>query len=207
MIKKSQTRLNSGKIEVELKAWLEPPEKIKQKLKKISRFMGALKEEDIYFTFAHASGYQWHRFRLRTIGRQSIVTVKVPSSPASERGAGIEANREYEFEVSNPEAFKVFCQEFGFRVLIEKRKQVKRYLLKPAEKLFARPVIIELNHVENLGDFIELETLVEKDEEVPRASAFLNSLLTLLGVPRAKIETRAYTEMLYQKRRQLSPKS
>jgi adenylate cyclase class 2 len=207
MSTKSRPGLNSGKIEVELKAWLESPEKIKRKLRKIARFEAEIKEEDIYFTFAHTSGYQWHRFRLRTIGRRSIVTVKVPNRPTSEPGAGIEANREYEFAVSNPEAFKVFCREFGFRVLIEKHKRVRRYLLKPGRRLFAFPVHIELNHIENLGDFIELETLVEKEEQVPRASAFINSLLDTLGVPRSRIEPRAYTEMLYQQSQKQSPQS
>jgi adenylate cyclase class 2 len=111
-----------------------------------------------------------------------------------------ESNQEFEFEVSDPEAFKVFCQEFGFQVLIEKNKRVQKYLYLPPKKEFALPVIIELNQVEGLGNFIEIETIVKRKAQISKASQFLKSLLKKLGMPLSKIEPIPYTEMLYRKR-------
>jgi len=187
--------LNTGKIEVELKAWLDNPAKIKRKIEKLACCLEEIIEQDVYFTFAKTRGYQKKRFRLRRIGERAIVTVKVPAGSKSR----IEANKEYEFEVSCPNAFHVFCEQFGFRVLIEKKKRVRRYIYHPAKNEFSNPVNIELNYVENLGNFIELETIVETKAELAKASKYLKSLLVQLGVPLEKIETTAYTELLYQK--------
>jgi adenylate cyclase, class 2 len=189
------TPLNAGKIEVEIKAWVDNRSELKKKVEKIAGLREELVEQDLYFTFANTKGYQKQRFRLRQVGGKSIVTVKIPGVS----DLGVEANREFEFEVSDPEAFKVFCKEFAMRVLIEKHKKVKSYTFKPGQNEFPFPVTIELNSVRDLGDFIELETLVEKDEMVGRAAAFLRSLLDRLSVPRSKIEPRAYTELLYKK--------
>jgi len=189
------TTLNAGKIEVEIKAWLDNRSEMKKKMEKIARLEEELSEQDLYFTFAESKGYQRKRFRLRQADKRSIVTVKIPGVS----DLGVEANREFEFEVSDPEAFKVFCKEFGMRTLIEKHKKVKRYSYLPDKKEFGYPVTIEINQVQNLGDFLELETLVDKDQHIAMASAFLKSLLDRLGVPRSKIEPRAYTELLYKK--------
>jgi adenylate cyclase, class 2 len=187
--------LNPGKVEVEIKAWLDNRSELKKKVEKIAKLQEELAEQDLYFTFASSKGYQRQRFRLRQVGKRSIVTVKIPGVS----DLGVEANREFEFEVSDPEAFKVFCKEFGMRTLIEKHKKVKRYSYNPDKNEFICPVTIEINQVKDLGDFLELETLVDKDEHIPMASAFLKSMLDRLGVPRSKIEPRAYTELLYKK--------
>jgi len=187
--------LNIGRIEVELKAWLDNPSNIEQKIGKIAHLVEKIIEQDIYFTFAKTRGYQKKRFRLRRIGARTIVTVKVPVGSKSR----IEANKEYEFEVSCPNAFQVFCKQFGFRVLIEKKKRVRRYVYHPPKNEFPKAVNIELNYLENLGNFIELETIVKNKPEVAKASRYLKTLLARLGVPLEKIEPTAYTELLYKK--------
>jgi len=188
-------RLNPGKIEVELKAWLHNPRETRKKVEKLAKFVEELSEEDIYFTFAGTKGYQKKRFRLRKVKGKSIVTVKIPTGA----GRRAEANREFEFLVSDPEAFKVFCQQFGFRVLIEKQKKVRRYSFRPKKSEFNRPVTIEINKVRNLGDFLEIETMVDRKNQVPKASLFLKALLQKLEIPVSKIEPVPYTEMLYNK--------
>ena len=125
-------QLNPGKIEVELKARLDHPGQVEKEIIKKAKPVGEFIEEDIYFTFANTTGYQKQRFRLRRVQGKAIVTVKIEG----EAEPGVEANQEFEFEVSDPQAFKVFCQEFGFRVLIEKKKRVKRFLFIPPEDEF-----------------------------------------------------------------------
>jgi len=188
--------LSKGTIEVELKAWAGNLKSLCKKIEKIAQFQGEIVQRDTYFTFASTKGYQKQRFRLREIGNRSIVTVKIEGKSCP----GVEANEEHEFEVSDPQEFKVFCREFGFRVLIEKTKKVSKYLYKPPVKQFPLPVTIELNRVQGLGNFIEIETLVRRKNQISRASLFLKSLLHKLGIPESKIEQRAYTELLYAKK-------
>jgi len=189
------SELNQGKIEVELKAWVDDLNSLEQKIKQKAEFVGEFIEEDIYFTFAHTKGYQKQRFRLRKVNDKAVVTVKIEGSAEP----GIEANQEFEFEVSDPQAFKVFCREFGFRVLIEKRKKVKRYCLKLPSDDIANEITIELNQVEHLGNFVELEILVDEPSKVNLASEHLKQLLSELGISPSQIEPRPYTELLYQK--------
>ncbi len=184
---------------MELKAWADDLNGLRKKVEKIAKLKEEIIQEDIYFAFANTKGYQKQRFRLRKCGMQSIVTVKLEGKACP----GVEANREFEFEVSDPEGFKVFCQQFGFRVLISKKKIVRKYLYLPAKKEFYRPskdgVIIELNQVEGLGDFIEIEAMVDHPRQIRPASRFLKSLLKKLGVPASQIEPTPYTELLYKK--------
>ena len=187
--------LNSGKIEVELKAWLDQPAKVTEKITELAKPLEEVTQEDKYYTFSNTKGYQNRRFRLRRIGKKTIVTVKI----VSRNDLGIEANFEHEFEVSDPESFETFCKEFGFRLLIEKHKKVRRFAFRPGKNQFDHPVTIELNHVADLGDFIELETIVDRENEISKANAFLKSLLDIIGVSRSKIELAAYTELLYKK--------
>jgi len=189
------SQLNPGKIEVELKARLKNPEQVEKEIIKKAKPVGEFIEEDIYFTFANTTGYQKQRFRLRRVQEKAIVTVKIEGKAEP----GVEANQEFEFEVSDPEAFKVFCQEFGFRVLIEKKKKVKRFLFIPPEDEFSEKITIELNQVENLGYFLELETLVENQNQILPASRYLKKLLQEFKIPLSQIESRPYTELLYEK--------
>ncbi len=188
-------QLNPGKIEVELKARLKNPEQAEKEIQKRARFIGEFIEQDTYFTFANTTGYQKQRFRLRIVEDKAIVTVKIEG----EAEPGVEANQEFEFEVSDPQAFKVFSQEFGFRVMIEKKKKVKRFLFIPPEEEFSEKITIELNQVENLGYFLELETLVENQNQVTPASRYLKTLLQKFNIPLSQIESRPYTELLYHK--------
>ena len=189
------SQLNPGKIEVELKARLKNPEQVEKEIIKKAKPVGEFIEEDIYFTFANTTGYQKQRFRLRRVQGKAIVTVKIEGKAEP----GVEANQEFEFEISDPQAFKVFCQEFGFRVLIEKKKKVKRFLFIPPEDEFSEKITIELNQVENLGYFLELETLVENQNQILPASRYLKKLLREFKIPLSQIESRPYTELLYEK--------
>jgi len=84
-------------------------------------------------------------------------------------------------------------------VLIEKKKKVKRFLFIPPEDEFSEKITIELNQVENLGYFLELETLVENQNQILPASRYLKKLLQEFKIPLSQIESRPYTELLYEK--------
>jgi len=181
----------SAPIEVEIKAWADDRPALEVRVRKLAELVEEVKYADTYFTYASAQGYQHQRFRLREHDGRALVTAKVPVSP-TEAGA----NLEHEFEVSNPEAFRAFCQAFGFRVLLRKEKHCRRYRLRrPAD----HPLHIELNFIPGLGDFIEVEALVQSPEEVAAAQAEVQEVLARLGILQTRIEPTAYTRLLYDR--------
>ena len=181
----------SASIEVEIKAWADDRAELEARVRQLAEWVEEVRYRDTYFTYAHTPGYQHQRFRLREYGGRATVTAKVPVSPAA---AG--ANQEHEFEVSNPEAFRAFCQAFGFRVLLCKEKHCRRYRLRRSAD---HPLHLELNFIPGLGDFIEVEALVESPEEAAAAQAEVQEVLARLGVPESRIEPTAYTRLLYDR--------
>jgi len=178
-------------IEVEIKAWADDLPTLEARVRELADLVEEVKYADTYFTYANTSGYQHQRFRLREYPGHARVTAKVPVS-ASDPGA----NQEHEFEVSDPEAFHAFCRAFGFRVLLRKEKHCRRFC--PRER-GPGPLTIELNRIPGLGDFIEIEALVSRPEEVASAQALVLRTLTGLGVPPSRIEPKAYTRLLYDR--------
>lgn len=179
-------------IEVELKAWVDDPEAMSAKLERLAVPKDEVHYSDTYFTYAHTTGYQHQRFRLRESGGQATVTAKVPVA-----GQAAEALREHEFSVSDPAAFQAFCRAFGFRELIRKEKHARRFTLREPAPF---PLTIELNRIPGLGWFLEVETLVEDPEKVPAARALVQSIFRRLEVPEAKLEPTPYTRLLYDRR-------
>lgn len=180
-------------IEVELKAWVDEPEAMLAKVRELAEFKDEVRYADTYWTYANTSGYQHQRFRLREYAGRARVTAKAPvlvELPG--------ANREHEFEVSDPEAFQAFCRAFGFRVLIRKEKQARRFT--PKEPL-AFPLTIELNHIPGLGHFLEVEALIADPAQVGAAQALVQSIFERLKVPESKMEPTPYTRLLYDRGR------
>jgi adenylate cyclase class 2 len=165
----------------------------------------------------------------KTEYRRILVTYK-----ARELYDGVEVNDEREFEIK-PEAaesgvsgpgdevpdrglgaFEDLLRRFGLRPAIHKRKRGWAW--------DCGGIRAELSRVDNLGWFIELEIIREREElagpgglpggsgkESPGAEGTVtieecrNSLLSLLDrleIPRSGIESRPYTAMLAEKARQ-----
>ncbi len=187
---------SSANFEVELKAGIRNPGEVEKRIKKIAKHVETYTTEDTYFTYASRKGYQDERFRLRLMKGKAVVTAKERKS-----ARGVEANLEYEFEVDNAQAFRDFLRLFGFRVLIEKTKRVKkfRYVSSGKKKKDWR-VSIELNHVRGLGHFVEIEALVRDAGDVSEARLLILEILDRLGIPRSRIELTPYTRMLYDRK-------
>ena len=125
------------------------------------------------------------KFRIRETDGTVVVTSKVKRMEA-----GVEINREHEFAVSDKESFNAFAASLGFYPWMVKEKQGTCWKL--------GNITIELVTVAGLGDFVEIETLLDPSES-SRSSEVkhqLFSLLTLLGIPHSSIESRYYIDML-----------
>ncbi len=87
---------------------------------------------------------------------------------------------------------KIFA-ELGFYVLCEVKKQRKTYLL--------GDLIVTLDDVEDLGEFIELEGKASNDAEYKEKKKDIFMLLNELELSSEKISKRSYLEMLIDEKR------
>lgn len=175
--------------EVEIKAWVDDPEGLRARVAARYVQKGSYTKEDVYFRLPSTGSGTGPdgpiEFRLRLDNAKAIVTAK-----RKHVVEGIEVNDEMEYEVSDGPSFERFAEYLGAKVFARKRKVGERYA--------AGEATIELSHVEGLGDFIEIEWLLEgpSEEEILTARKGVSSLLEGLEIPREKIEPRYYTEML-----------
>lgn len=171
-------------FEVELKAWLRQPDAIEAKAAQLGAFKGEILKEDIYFrrrgekTLVPAD-----RFRLRREGGRAVVNFKQEAI-----AGGVEVNDEVEFGVDDTHAFFQFADRFGFEPFAVKRKKSRVYRIERAN--------VELNEVEHLGYFIEIEILCEDEALVPAARTEIARLYYHLGLPPADLEPRRYIELI-----------
>jgi adenylate cyclase class 2 len=185
-------------IEIELKAWVDDPDVVKQKLDGLALFNGEFLKEDIYWKQENPENrpetFPFSGVRIReesgrnTAGKAYRITAVTYKS--KETREGIEVNHEREFSVSDMEAFKEFLGQLGLKPAISKRKSGFSWNYKG--------ITAELTEVAGLGWFAELEILAGNDEPetVRIARQRLLELLSKLGIGEGRIEPRYYTEML-----------
>jgi len=208
-------------IEVELKARLGDREAVQTRVAAFARYSGPVDKHDSYW---HEPDWRRARgakgFRVRDEGGASVVTFKTKRVEA-----GVEVNLEREFGVSDPDIFVEFCRRLGCEPFYTKRKRGSRYVFDPpspavgppaggfpaeptgsrtgtrsgeSAAAYSRPATIEIIEVEGLGDFIEIEILLEAEEPaaLAGAQAELRGLLERAGVGASEIESRFYSELL-----------
>jgi len=173
-------------FEVELKARLPDPVAFEARAAELGEFMKETYKEDVYFRpQGDNSPYPANRFRLRREGDTAVVTFKQPVV-----AEGMEVNEEVEFEVDDAHAFFRFAGRFGFEPFVVKRKQARIYRIGRAQ--------VELNEVEHLGHFVEIEILCEEEVEVPVARIELARLTSKLGLEATDLERRSYIVMIQE---------
>jgi adenylate cyclase class 2 len=172
--------------EVEFKARLNQPEKIEEQVSKIGKFFKETFKEDVYFRRAGNSDiFPDDLYRLRREGDKAIVTFKQLVIVDE-----VEVNQETEFTVDDAHGFYRFAHRFGFEPFVVKRKKSRVYRV--------GQVNVELNEVEHLGDFAEIEILCDNEANVPAASIAIGQVLLRLGLTRYDIESRRYIELIQE---------
>lgn len=168
--------------EVEIKAWVDDPQALRQLLAEHYHHERSYLKEDVYYRLPGGKGIE---FRLRVEEKASMVTAKRKSLKD-----GVEVNEEMEFHVSDAAEFERFAGYLGATVFARKRKSGDRY--------DASGTTIELSHVDRLGHFVEIERLVDDADSgrIRAAEREVRSLLGELGIPEEKVEPRYYTAML-----------
>jgi len=172
-------------IEVELKARIDNPDEMRERLHRTARFVHSFEKQDIYFT---RPGEAEGLFRIRNEDGSNTVTYKRKTIEE-----GIEVNQEHEFIVSDATEFLGFCEYLGYIKYIEKHKTGDLFSYRKAS--------LELTFVESLGWFVEIEYLVDEDSEVDAARKRLHDILSDLNISKERIEARYYTDMLREQKR------
>jgi adenylate cyclase class 2 len=171
-------------FEVELKAHLNRPEVIEARAAELGVFKGETWKEDIYFRRrGDTAVLPADRYRLRRELGRAIVTFK-----ELVQAGGVEVNDEIEFGVDDAHAFFQFADRFGFEPFVVKRKKSRVYRIERAN--------VELNAVEHLGNFIEIEILCDEEALIPVARTEIARLYQNLGLTAADLEPRRYIELL-----------
>lgn len=175
--------------EIELKLRLDDLKELESKLQLIAKFVEKGRRQDIYFVPGSDLTTKSHRFRLRIFDDHAVVTYKEQSRV--EQGVTnprlrFQICEETEFSVDNPKAFVRFVRALGF---VPTDSYGKYRTIYEVGRL-----TVELNDVEGVGKFIEIEALCESSE-VESAKEEITQFVQSLTIPVENIETRWYTEL------------
>jgi predicted adenylyl cyclase CyaB len=173
-------------FEVESKAWVADPAALEERARMLGQLKKESAKEDVYYRRkGEISAMPLDRFRLRREHGQAVVTYKDKLVTDDS-----EVNDEVEYTVDNPFNFFRFADRLGFEPFVVKRKKSRVYQIERAS--------VELNEVEHLGHFVEIEILVGAESEILAARAEIARTFYALGLPAESIERRYYIDMLQQ---------
>jgi predicted adenylyl cyclase CyaB len=180
-------------LEVETKVKIENVPKLRNKIKKIARFEKKESRGDDYFAL-QKRGYPKKSFRIRDDGEKMIVNFKKHLKSLWKQGVVVK--REFEFELSDTKHlgnFLALLEDFNFKEWVKKRKTTESYLYKKDKR-----VVIEINKVQHLGYYMEIEYKA-KLSEVEKARKKILQVLRELEIDKSQIDNIGYTRRLYDK--------
>ncbi len=127
--------------------------------------------------------------RIRRVGESNFVTYKGPKLDATTK-----TRREIELPLasgaSSADGFDELLQSLSFTTVAEVAKIRQIYSLPASDQ----EIEVSLDQVRDVGDFVELEIVVESDDEIEPAKQRINSLAEQLEL--AGTERRSYLELL-----------
>ena len=177
-------------IEVETKLKIDHIEHIEDRIKKLKvEYKGEKTEIDLYFDHSDIQILSGGgAFRVRDADGKYRLTYKGPKKDN-------ETTSRPEFEIRIESAMEMIkiLDELGFYDIFEVKKLRKTYLLKD--------LIITLDKVDELGEFIEVEGKASNDEDFKKKKDEIFKLLKKLGLSTEEISQRSYLEMLLDKKR------
>lgn len=181
-------------LEVEVKVRIDDPGLMRKRILKIADFKKKVSKGDDYFRL-EGKGYPSKAFRIRDDGEKLVVNFKKHLKHLWKDGVVVK--REYEFELSDRkhlDNFIALLEDFGFKEWVKKRKHTEKYEHKKDKR-----IEIEINTVEHVGTYMEIEYLA-KDNEVEKARKAIIDTLHELGVTKDMIDNIGYTRRLYEKK-------
>jgi adenylate cyclase class 2 len=184
-------------FEVEVKYRSVDHEELRRRLGEQGASSGpAMLQEDIYLRHPSRDfAVTNEALRIRRSGRENRITYKGPR-----RAGPTKTREEIEIPVAEGEdAFQQLARLFenlGFQAVATIRKTRSTYCVPepPYE------IEVTLDHVEDLGDFAEIEIVADRESDLPPAQAAVLALAAELGL--TEVEPRSYLRLALETRRQ-----
>ena len=170
-------------IEVEVKIPIENIEKIKQKLLETGFiYQKTVVETDTYFTSAH--------YDMRKKENLDTGEVKAQLNCKGPKLDQVSMTRkETEIDIYEPEKMEDILKELEFYPASCRVKKTRGYYIKDHMTAAA-------DKVENLGNFLELEIIVAKEEERAGGLDMIYELMRMLGCEKTETVRDSYLSML-----------
>ncbi len=176
-------------IEVEAKVKIPNPSLLKKKIQSIAKFKTREKKTDTYYTLESKNKYPKKSLRIRKTNHTYEINFKQKLSYIK----NIHAKKEKEFRVSDMKNFLDLINDFGFRKWLTKTKHSEIYQIK-------KNFHIEINHVQSLGWFLEIEYLAQNKTQIQKARTQILSILKKLNINKNQIIKDGYTKLLWDKK-------
>ena len=182
-------------LEVECKVKLEDSQvpKLRKRIKKIARFKKKGTKKDDYFAI-QKHGFPKKAFRIRALKDKFEVCFKKKVKRLY--SSDIVVKQEFEFtlkEKGEVQDLLALFTDMGFKEWVKKIKRNETYSYNKNKKLS-----IEINHVKNLGYFMEMEYLCQ-EAEAEKAKNLIRRILNELEIDSNQIDNTGYTKMLWYK--------
>ncbi|XP_033752612.1 adenylate cyclase CyaB-like [Pecten maximus] len=166
---------------VEIKAKLHDVEGVKKISAELSQSPGeTLVQEDVFFFSPNG------RLKLRTIKdvQSELIFYDRPDK------LGPKFSDYSKTDVVNPESLKeTLRQAMGIKGVVKKVR--KLYMVGQTR--------VHVDHVEGLGDFMELEVMMEEGQTAEEGQKIAENLMDKLGVKQSDLLSGAYMDMILQK--------
>lgn len=184
-------------LEVETKVRIKNPNDLRKKIQRIARLEKKESRGDDYFALHRKfrrHGYPKKAFRIRKKPDKFEVNFKKWLTRYWDKQVVVK--QEFEFEIkdkSQVENLLALFKDLGFVQWIKKRKTSESYLHKKDKR-----IVIEINKVEHLGYFMEIEYLAQP-HEMEKAKRKIKDTLKELDIKQEDIDNTGYTKMLWKK--------
>ena len=174
--------------EIEAKVHLSKTDvkRLKNKLPEIARYSKKVIKKDCYYADPRT-------FFLRIREKNGKPSLNMKSKKVEQ---GIELNQEIKLHLTSSSGFHAFLKKIGIPLAARKDKIGEIY--KKGD------VQIELNFVKGLGYFLEIETIVKSESQIPKAKKALRNQFAQLGFKPIDFEKKYYLELLAEKRKNKS---
>jgi adenylate cyclase class 2 len=174
-------------LEIELKVRILSLDTVRRRLADCNaRFLGKVHERDVYYNAPHRDfGVTDEAVRVRYTDNHAVVTYKGAKTAAS----GLKAREELSTAVESGGVFEAMLERLGFTRTAEVNKWRENYQIGNA--------MVSLDSVEELGTFVEIEIMAEREGNmVPAQIERISKGIGIEGDPILA----SYLELLLAKR-------
>lgn len=173
--------------EIEAKVPLKKADvqRLRKELPKIAKLTIRVNKKDRYYGDSKSLLFY---LRIREKNGKPFLNLK---SKSVEKG--IEVNQEIKLPLVSASKFHALLKKIGITLTAKKEKIGEIYKKGGLQ--------IELNFIKGLGYFLEIETIIQKKSDIPRAKKALRKQFAQLGFSPKDFEKKYYLELLAEKRK------